>query len=814
MRRASVPPGVGRPSTRDSLASALPIGHYTTTPGRRLQWANPAMARLYGFADHEELLGAMRAELWPDEANRAWWQGGAGGAGPRELAQRRHDGAVIWVRETVEPLTSEHGRLLGYRGFLEDITPQRSQTEALAELESRLPLREGQNHILEMIAQNAPLVSILTRLCALMESRGDGMLCSILLLDEDGVHIRHGAAPSLPESYTRAIDGLSIGPRAGSCGTAMHRHETVVVTDIEQDPLWEDYRELASSHGLRASWSTPIFSHQGHVLGTFALYYTEPRGPREAERQLVEIANRLAGIAIEHWRAEEALRTNQEKYRSFFDQDLAANYVAATDGRLRACNRAFARMTGFPSPEAALPINLWSYYPNVEARDAFLRALRGQGRLEDYPHEMRTREGALLQVAENAVGRFDERGELVEIHGFVVDQTERRRTEEQHRQGQKMEALGRLAGGVAHDFNNLLGVITGHSALLQRDLEPSHPGQARLEQIRRAAERAADLTRQLLAFGRRQLMEPRVLDVASVVGEVEKMLRRLIGEDIQLVTAIPKDLGHIRADPGQIEQVLLNLAVNARAAMPLGGRLVIEGFEVHLDDGFVRAHPGARPGPYVMVAVSDTGEGMDQGVLARVFEPFFTTKGLGQGLGLGLSIVYGIVKQSGGFINAHSELGHGSTFRIYLPRVEEAAEPWPAPPASEGPAPRGSDTVLLVEDDPSLRPLVREMLEGAGYHVLNAASPEEAVAVARAQGAPIELLLTDVVMPRMSGPDLARLIRRLHPEVRTLYMSGYPDEAISQHGVLAPGTDFIAKPFAAGAVLRRIRQVLEKSPPA
>jgi PAS domain S-box-containing protein len=810
MRRASVSDGGARPSVRDSLAQALPIAHYWATASRRLEWANPAMARLYGFADGEALLGAAASELCLDEANRAWWQGGTGGPGARELAQRRQDGSRIWVRETVELLTGAHGQPLGYRGFLEDITRQKALGEALQELESRLPLREGQNRILEMIAQNAPLVSILTRLCALMESQGDGMLCSILLLDDDGVHVRHGAATSLPESYTRGIDGRAIGPRAGSCGTAMHRHQAVVVTDIERDPLWEDYRELAAAHGLRACWSTPIFSHQGHVLGSFALYYTEPRGPREPERRLVEIGARLAAIAIEHWRAEEALRTSQEKYRSFFEQDLAANYVAAPDGRLRACNRAFARMTGFPTPEAALPVNLWSYYPGPDARDAFLRALRGQGRLEDYPHELRTRDGAVLRVAENAVGRFDERGELVEIHGFVIDQTERRRTEEQQRQGQKMEAIGRLAGGVAHDFNNLLGVITGYSALLKKELEPSHPGLARIEQIRRAAERAMELTRQLLAFGRKQLMEPRVLDVGAVVADVERMLRRLIGENIHLVTAVPEGLGRVRADPGQIEQVLLNLAVNARDAMPQGGRLIIEASEIHLDDRFLRAHAGARRGPHVVVSVSDTGQGMSAEVLAHVFEPFFTTKELGQGTGLGLSIVDGIIRQSGGFIDAYSEPGHGSTFRVYLPRVEEAAEPRPQPPAAEGPALRGSGTVLLVEDDGALRPLIREMLEGAGYRVLDCNGPEEAVEAARAEPPPIGLLLTDVIMPRMSGPDLARLIRRLHPEIRTLYMSGYPDEAISQHGVLAPGTDFIAKPFTAEAVLRRMRQVLER----
>jgi CheY-like chemotaxis protein len=371
-----------------------------------------------------------------------------------------------------------------------------------------------------------------------------------------------------------------------------------------------------------------------------------------------------------------------------------------------------------------------------------------------------------------------------------------------------MEAIGRLAGGVAHDFNNLLGVITGYSDLLRKDLTPDHPGHPRLNQIRKAADRAGDLIRQLLAFSRKQLLEPRVLDLNAVVLDVEKMLRRLIGEDIQLVTVLQERLGRVRADPGQIEQVMLNLAVNARDAMPKGGRLIIEASEVQLDEAFERTHPGSRRGPYVMVALSDTGQGMDAETLSHIFEPFFTTKEMGKGTGLGLSIVYGIVQQSGGFVTAYSELGRGTTFRVYLPRVEDLAEPKrPALPVDEQ-ALRGTGTVLLVEDDESLRPLIREFLEGAGYRVIVCAVPEEALALALCADAPVNLLLTDVVMPRLSGPELAESIGRQWPQVRVLYMSGYPDEAISHHGILAPGTEFIAKPFTAEAVLRRVRQVL------
>src|SRR5881275_876306 len=370
-----------------------------------------------------------------------------------------------------------------------------------------------------------------------------------------------------------------------------------------------------------------------------------------------------------------------------------------------------------------------------------------------------------------------------------------------------MEAVGRLAGGVAHDFNNLLTVITSYSALLLEDLGSDDPKRDDVQQIRKAAEAAATLTRQLLAFSRQQVLQPKALDLKATVAGTEKLLKRLIGEDIQLTTVLAPDLGVVKADPGQIEQIIINLAVNARDAMPSGGRLTIEAANVDMDEAYVRGHAPASPGRYVMLALSDTGIGMDEQTKARIFEPFFTTKEKGKGTGLGLSTVYGIVKQSGGYVWVYSEPGHGTTFKVYLPRVDAPAEPQ-APPR-EAATVTGTETILLAEDDEILRPLTKGLLARLGYTVLDAESAEQALAVAGARQGPIHLLVADVVMPGASGRELARRLAQSRPETRVLYVSGYTDDAIVHHGMLDPGLKFLQKPFTPAALARKVREVLD-----
>ncbi|MFI5089642.1 MAG: PAS domain S-box protein [Terriglobales bacterium] len=383
-----------------------------------------------------------------------------------------------------------------------------------------------------------------------------------------------------------------------------------------------------------------------------------------------------------------------------------------------------------------------------------------------------------------------------------------RHSEKQLWQSQKMEAVGRLAGGVAHDFNNLLTVIKGYTELMLEDLKPSDPMRTEMEEVQKAADRAAALTRQLLAFSRRQVLAPRVVNLNFLVEDMNKLMLRLLGEDIELSTKLDAGLGSVKADPGQIEQVIMNLAVNARDAMPKGGKLTLETANLELDQAYAREHAVVKPGPYVMLAITDTGCGMDAETLSHVFEPFFTTKEQGKGTGLGLSTVYGIVKQSGGYIWPYSELGMGTSFKIYLPRVDEMAEREQAR-AQAASGLRGTETILLVEDEEGVRALTRQLLQRHGYTVLEAEHGEDALLLCERYSGPIHLVLSDVVLAQMSGRELVQRLAPLRREMKVLYMSGYSDEAIVHHGVLEPGTAFLQKPFTTESLMRKLREVLD-----
>ncbi len=397
-------------------------------------------------------------------------------------------------------------------------------------------------------------------------------------------------------------------------------------------------------------------------------------------------------------------------------------------------------------------------------------------------------------------------GRVVRVVHVCRDVTDRRRLEEQFLQAQKMEAVGRLAGGVAHDFNNLLTIISGYSDMALAGLSPGDSQFEGLTQINEAGRRAADLTRQLLAFSRKQVLQSMPLDLGVILTNIEKMLKRMIGEDIELVAHSEPDLGTVLADPGQIEQVIMNLAVNAKDAMPDGGKLTLEAGNVILDETYVRSHPEATVGPHVMLAVTDTGSGMDEMTRNRIFEPFFTTKDKGRGTGLGLATVYGIVKQSGGNIFVYSEPGQGTTFKLYLPRVDEAAASLKADQA-EDEVPGGSETILVVEDEDTVRDLICRVLEDRGYRVEEAAGGEEALAMAH--GLEIHLVLTDVVMPGLNGPDLVRRLIAEHPGIKVLYTSGYADHAVARNGLLEPGVNLISKPMSPASLARKVREVLD-----
>jgi PAS domain S-box-containing protein len=479
-------------------------------------------------------------------------------------------------------------------------------------------------------------------------------------------------------------------------------------------------------------------------------------------------------------------------------------------GRVLSVNAAFVRILGYDSPTDVLQLDLTrDVYADPAERQRLLDQHTYTDReYDDMEATWKRRDGSLLNVQLSARAARNAARQIEYYETFVRDVTEPRRLQQQLVQAQKMEAVGRLAGGIAHDFNNLLTAILGSADLALDSLPAGVPEREEIEEVRKAALRAADLTRQLLAFSRQQVIAPTVLNPNDAVAAADKLLRRLLGEDVELRVVLASDLAAVRVDPSQLEQVVLNLAVNARDAMPNGGKLTIETQNVELDQAYVRGHLSAQPGSYVMLAVSDTGVGMDAATQARIFEPFFTTKEKGRGTGLGLATVYGIVKQSGGWIWVYSEPGHGTTFKVYFPRVAEVAPPpaaTPAPPASV----RGTETVLVVEDDEMLLTLVEKVLKANGYTVLVAAHGGDAERVAAQHDGPIHLLMTDVVLPGLNGREVARRLEAVRRGIRVLYLSGYTDDAIVHHGVLEQGVAFLQKPFSPAVLGRKVREVLD-----
>lgn len=520
----------------------------------------------------------------------------------------------------------------------------------------------------------------------------------------------------------------------------------------------------------------------------------------------------LANDVTERVRAEEALRQAEKKYRSIFENSIEGIFRSNVEGRFIAINPALVKMLGYESADEIIEnhtITARQHYVDPDKRMELKKILEKSDLAMGFECEFYRKNQSKLWTKSNIRVIKDENGTPLYYEGSVEDITDRKSLEEQLRQSQKLEAIGQLAGGIAHDFNNLLTAITGYSFLSLQKLHEEDPLYHNISEVQKAADRATSLTRQLLAFSRKQILQPKVLNLNTVVTDIDKMLYRLIGEDIGLLSILEPDLGTIKADPGQIEQVIVNLAVNARDAMPDGGKLTIETANVYLGEDYVSHHISVKPGNYVMLAISDTGHGMDEETQLRIFEPFFTTKDLGRGTGLGLSTVYGIVTQSGGSIWVYSEIGKGTTFKVYLPRVDEEANEIGRTTADKQEMPKGIETVLLVEDDESVRELAKMVLDGNGYNVLEAESGNVALLICEGYEETIHLLLTDVVMPEMSGLELAKQLETMHPEMRVLYMSGYTDNAIIHHGILSEGTNYIQKPFLPSALAKKIREVLD-----
>jgi PAS domain S-box-containing protein len=540
-----------------------------------------------------------------------------------------------------------------------------------------------------------------------------------------------------------------------------------------------------------------ILSIAKEAAAQFAIALTQARLHERVQRQARELEIKVR-----------ELRESEELLRNAFEHSNMPMVLTDMDHRFVRLNSAFANLFGYSEAEM-----LRMSMPDITHLDDVAESLSRRqalnvGEVQHFQMEKRYRhkDGHIIWGLANISLVRDMRGQPVQYFGQVQDVTDRKRMEEQIRQSQKMDAIGQLAGGVAHDFNNLLTIISGYSEILTSRMSADDPTRALINEIHKAGERAAMLTRQLLVFSRKAIVEPRVLDLNAIVTDIDRMLRRLIGEDINVTTSLDPSLGRVKADAGQVDQIILNLAINARDAMPGGGKLTIETANVELDENYVKTRADVKPGPYVMLAVSDTGCGMSEETKARIFEPFFTTKGVGKGTGLGLATVFGIVKQFGGHIGVYSETGHGSTFKVYFPLVTELSAGKPSHGVKS--APHGVETILLVEDEDAVREMTRFALQSHGYTVLVSSCGLEAINISTRHQGPIHLLVTDVVMPNIGGRQLAERLAEQRPDMKVLYLSGYTDDAIIRHGILKAEASFLQKPFTPIALALRVREVL------
>ncbi len=555
--------------------------------------------------------------------------------------------------------------------------------------------------------------------------------------------------------------------------------------DVEEKETWPNRPDT-----WVLTTKMPLRDQEGNIIGTFGI-------SRDiTERKRAEAALR---------ESEEKYRISENKYRNLFEVAPEAIWVVENK-RVIFCNAHFFNMFEYSHDEMqGLPIESIFYHEDVE-KAMPIYASRAEGKL--MPKSIlryATKHGKVFWM--ETIGRRIEWEGKIAVLYFSSDVTERKTLEEQFAQAQKMQAVGQLTGGVAHDFNNILQMITGYCEFLDEKL--SDENRTLVAEIMKAANRAGALTKQLLAFSRKQILRPRVVNAKALIDSVHTMLERIIGEDIELRTFVDPDTGNFLADPGQMEQVLLNLAVNARDAMPQGGKLTIEASNRIFNEAYVRDHLGAKAGQYVRIVVSDTGSGMSQEILSHIYEPFFTTKERGKGTGLGLATTYGIIKQSEGYINCYSEIDKGTTFTIYLPLTLEEADK-PSLSSSETPAPRGTETILLVDDDSSVRKIAKTMLENGGYVVIEASGGEKALSDVVSRKIPVGLLVTDVVLPQMSGKEIACKLKKVIPGVRVLFVSGYTANVISHHGVLEAGLDFLQKPFSSTELLTKVREILDR----
>jgi len=773
---------------------------FQTTPDGGYLCVNPALARMYGYTSPGELTGSIQdigRKIYVNSERREQFKllmEEQGAVENFEYQVRRKDGVPIWISENAWAVRDSQGKIVSYEGTVQDVTERRRtelERQITMEIIRSLTVTDNLDDLLRFI--HLALIRVL-----------DAENCFVALCDpSSGIF----SFPFFVDQYDDPPTPQKLG--RGCADYVFRTGQSMLISPERFQELVEEGAVDLIGTPSRSWLGVPLRTPAAKVGVLVVQHYERENAYTKNDLEFLSSIGGQIALAIERKRAEEKLRESDARSRVLIEQLPAVLWTVDNNLRFTSAVGAGLARLGL-EPNEIVGMSLSEYFETTDQTFPPIAAHRRAAAGEPATFHVEWKDGSYachVEPLRDAVG---------DVHGAIcmaLDITDRKQLEEQFRQAQKMEAVGRLAGGIAHDFNNLLMVIQGYADLLTDRIPSSDPLRRNAEQIQTAAQRATSLTQQLLAFSRKQMLAPKILGVHSVVSDMEKILRRLIGEDIELRVSAAPDLWLVRADRSQIEQVIMNLAVNARDAMPSGGRLTIETANVELDGSFAHSPTVLAPGKYVMLAVTDNGSGMDSKTQAHIFEPFFTTKEKGKGTGLGLATVYGIVKQSGGYIWVYSEPGRGTTFKIYLPRVQGSGTVTGRDrPGAIQESLRGSEVVLLVEDEAGVRELAREYLQLSGYTVLEARDGYVALELANLHAGPIHLLMTDVVMPGISGRELAQRVVKIRPDIKILYMSGYTDQAIVHQGILEGDAILLQKPFSMVTLASKLREILAGEP--
>jgi len=778
----------------EQMFRSSPDGLSIADSDHRVLWANQAFASMFGYSDDEVVGQPLEDLVVPsNRLSESTWLTeclAKGEAITLETKRHRKDGTLLDVSVSCAPLLLD-GKVVGFYAGYHDISDRR-RVEALSSALYRVAEKSSSAHDLQQFFAAV-----------------HGIVDELMHARNFYIAIYDAATEVL--SFPYFVDQHDTAPPPKKLGKGLTDYlirtgEPLLATPEVLEAM-EDRGEVARNGSRSLDWMGVPLKVNNHTFGALVVQtYSVNIRYGEKDKELLTFVARQVASAVEIKRNELALRRSEARYRSLVQSSVYGIYRSSLEGRFLDVNPALTTMLGYGSAEEVLLLDPEKdVFAQPEEHARLIAEFRRTGRLDGFEVKWKRKDGAaiMVRISGRAVSSADEPADVLEA--IAEDVTDRRALEDQFRQAQKMEAVGRLAGGVAHDFNNLLMVISGYAEVILSQVDAASPLLEKGRAIQLAADRATTLTRQLLAFSRKQLLELKVVDVNAIVQDMERLLRPLIGENIELVTMLSPQPSHTRADAGQLEQVIMNLVVNAKDAMPRGGRLTLRTENIVVEEHHRREQHFVRPGHYVTLLVSDTGTGMDRETQSRIFEPFFTTKEKGKGTGLGLSTVYGIVKQSGGYVIVQSEMGQGTTFHIYLPLVEGAAEKHSvAVPEAVG----GAETILLVEDEESVRQLVRDTLSAKGYQVLEAENGEAGIATAARHRGSIDLVITDVVMPGMGGRAMVQQLAESRPGTKVLYLSGYTEDAILNDGSVEQGTAFLQKPFTLRSLSRKVREVL------